>query len=67
MVSDAESSFSIVPVLLPSPIATFIPVGLESVKVKVSSGSTTPSPEILIITVLLLSPAAKLSVPEAAV
>src|SRR5438477_8859085 len=47
------------------PLAVAVPMaGFDSVTVKLSSGSTTVSPATLTVIVLLVSPAAKLTVPE---
>ena len=43
------------------------PAGLESTTSNVSSGSTVVSPLTLTVTVLLVSPAAKLTVPDGSV
>ena len=56
------SSLRMVP--LAAPVAMVAPVGLLSVTVKASSSSTTVSPLTWTVIVWLLSPAAKVTVPE---
>ena len=61
----AASSLRMVPVAAAVPMV--VPaLGADSVTVKPSSASTVVSPATLMVTVLLVSPAAKLSVPRAA-
>jgi hypothetical protein len=57
------SSSAIVPVPLP---ATVAPAGFERLSVNVSAGSEVVSPLTRTVTVLLVSPGAKVSVPAAA-
>ena len=49
------------------PVPMVAPTGLESTTLKLSSGSTVVSPLTLSVTVLLVSPAAKLTVPDGSV
>ena len=61
----AASSSVIVPVALPSPIVA-PPITLARLTVKVSFGSSTVSPLIVMLTTLLVSPAARVWVKLAA-
>ncbi len=62
IVTGVVSSFRMVPVPWPSAIVAF--TGLDKVRVKVSSASTAVSPLTGTGTVFVVSPAAKVSVPE---